>query len=75
MNDAQIIKSPDVQGYKISVNIFNPDISGEIIIAKRPLSQDEKGIAIMVGNHMVLRSTFGFDNKLNRVTGLLNVTN
>ncbi len=71
LNDAQIIKSPDVQGYKISVNIFNPDISGEIIIAKRPLSQDEKGIAIMVGNHMVLRSTFGFDNKLNRVTGFV----
>ncbi len=71
LNDAQIIKSPDVQGYRISVNIFNPDISGEIVIAKRPLSHDEKGIAIMVGNHMVLRSTFGFDNKLNRVTGFV----
>lgn len=71
LNGTQIVRSPDVQGYKILVNIFNPDISGEIIIAKRPLSSDEKGIAIMVGNHMVLRSTFGFDNKLNRVTGFV----
>jgi len=69
INCAQIIKSPDVQGYKIIVDVSNPSISGEIIIAKRPLGNDEKGIAIMVGNHMVLRSTFGFDNKLNRVTG------
>ncbi len=69
INGAQIVKSPDVQGYKIIVDISNPFISGEIIIAKRPLSNDEKGIAIMVGNHMVLRSTFGFENKLNRVTG------
>lgn len=69
ISGAQIIKSPDVQGYKIIVDISNPSISGEIIIAKRPLGNDEKGIAIMVGNHMVLRSTFGFDNKLNRVTG------
>ena len=67
--DAQIIKSPDVQGYKIVVDVYEPNISGEIVIAKRPLSQDEKGIAIMVGNHVVVRSTFGFDNKLSRVTG------
>ncbi len=69
LTDAQIIKSPDVQGYKIIVNIYEPSISGEIVIAKRPLGQDEKGIAIMVGNHVVTRSTFGFDNKLSRVTG------
>jgi hypothetical protein len=69
LTDAQIIKSPDVQGYRIIVNIYEPNISGEIVIAKRPLGQDEKGIAIMVGNHVVIRSTFGFDNKLSRVTG------
>ena len=67
--DAQIIKSPDVQGYKIIVDVYEPNISGEIVIAKRPLGQDEKGIAIMVGNHVVVRGTFGFDNKLSRVTG------
>ncbi len=68
--DSQIVKSPDVQGYRIIVNITsNPSISGEIIIAKRPLGQDEKGIAIMVGNHVVKRTAFGFDNKLSKVTG------
>lgn len=69
MSDSQVIRSPDIQGYKLEVNIDNPRISGEITIARRPLGQDEKGIAIMVGNHVVLRSTFGFDNKLSRVTG------
>ena len=69
LNDTLIIKSPDVQGYRIIVNITSPPIMGEIIIAKRPLSHDEKGIAVMVGNHVVIRSTFGFDNKLSRVTG------
>lgn len=66
---SQIIRSPDIQGYRIGINRDNPKITGEIIIARRPLGQDEKGIAIMVGNHVVLRSTFGFDNKLSRVTG------
>ena len=56
--DAQIIKSPDVQGYKIVVDVYEPNISGEIVIAKRPLSQDEKGIAIMVGNHVVMKGDF-----------------
>ncbi|MDN5846692.1 MAG: ATP-binding protein, partial [Candidatus Nitrosocosmicus sp.] len=69
MSDSQVIRSPDIQGYKIEVNLDNPRITGEITIARRPLGQDEKGIAIMVGNHVVLRSTFGFDNKLSRVTG------
>ncbi len=69
MSDSQVIHSPDIQGYKLEVNLDNPRITGEITIARRPLGQDEKGIAIMVGNHVVLRSTFGFDNKLSRVTG------
>ena len=69
MSDSQIIRSPDIQGYKLDVNLDNPRTTGEIIIARRPLGQDEKGIAIMVGNHVVLRSTFGFDDKLSRVTG------
>ncbi|TVP39078.1 ATP-binding protein [Candidatus Nitrosocosmicus arcticus] len=69
ISDSQVIRSPDIQGYKLEVNLDNPRITGEITIARRPLGQDEKGIAIMVGNHVVLRSTFGFDNKLSRVTG------
>ena len=69
MSNSQVIRSPDIQGYKLEVSLDNPRITGEITIARRPLGQDEKGIAIMVGNHVVLRSTFGFDNKLSRVTG------
>ena len=69
MSNSQVIHSPDIQGYKLEVNLDNPRTTGEITIARRPLGQDEKGIAIMVGNHVVLRSTFGFDNKLSRVTG------
>jgi hypothetical protein len=66
---SQIIRSPDIQGYRLDVSLENPRVTGEIIIARRPLGPDEKGIAIMVGNHVVLRSTFGFENKLSRVTG------
>jgi hypothetical protein len=68
---AQMIKAPDIQGHKIPVNIDNDRISGEIVIARRPLSEDERGIAIMVGNHIVTRNNFGFDTKFNRVTGYI----
>ena len=70
-SDAQIIKAPEIQGHKIPVNIDNGRISGEIVIARRPLSEDERGIAIMVGNHIVTRDNFGFDTKFNRVTGYI----
>jgi hypothetical protein len=70
-DDAQMIKAPDIQGHKIPVNIDNDRISGEIVIARRPLSEDERGIAIMVGNHIVTRNNFGFDTKFNRVTGYI----
>ncbi|HEX5904640.1 MAG TPA: hypothetical protein VFY50_01180, partial [Candidatus Nitrosocosmicus sp.] len=69
LSNSQLIRSPDIQGYKLNVSLDNPSITGEIVIARRPLGTDEKGIAIMVGNHVVLRSTFGFENKLSRVTG------
>jgi hypothetical protein len=68
---AQIIRAPDIQGHRIQVNIDNGRISGEIVIARRPLSGDERGIAIMVGNHIVTRNNFGFDTKFNRVTGYI----
>jgi Histidine kinase-, DNA gyrase B-, and HSP90-like ATPase len=68
---AQQIKAPDIQGHRIPVNINNGRITGEIVIARRPLSEDEKGIAVMVGNHIVTRSNFGFETKLNRVTGYI----
>jgi hypothetical protein len=68
---SQIIKAPEIQGHRIPVNLENGKLTGEIIIARRPLSDDERGIAVMVGNHIVTRSNFGFDTKLNRVTGFV----
>jgi len=68
---AQIIKAPEIQGHRIPFNLDNGRLTGEIIIARRPLSEDERGIAVMVGNHIVMRSNFGFDTKLNRVTGFV----
>lgn len=68
---AEPIKAPDIQGHRLPINLDNGKVTGEIIIAKRPLSDDENGIAVMVGNHIVTRSSFGFDNKLKRVTGFV----
>jgi hypothetical protein len=68
---AQIIRAPEIQGHRIPVNLDNGKITGEIIIARRPLSDDERGIAVMVGNHIVMRSNFGFETKLSRVTGFV----
>jgi hypothetical protein len=70
-SNAQQIKAPDIQGHRIPVYINNGRITGEIVIARRPLSEDEKGIAVMVGNHIVIRSNFGFETKLSRVTGYI----
>ena len=70
-DSSQIIKAPEIQGHRIPVNLDSGKITGEIIIARRPLSDDERGIAVMVGNHIVMRSNFGFDTKLNRVTGFV----
>ncbi len=66
---AQKITAPDIQGQRIPVNLEGGKITGEIVIARRPLSEEERGIAVMVGNHIVTRSNFGFDTKLARVTG------
>ena len=72
---SQIVRAPEIQGHRIPVNIDSGKITGEIIIARRPLSDDERGIALMVGNHIVTRSNFGFDTKLNRVTGFVRCDN
>lgn len=66
---AQQIMAPEIQGHRIILNLEDGQITGEITIARRPLSEDEKGIAIMVGNHIVTRTNFGFDTRLSRVTG------
>jgi hypothetical protein len=67
---SEVIRAPDIQGHRIPVNLDNGRIIGEIIIAKRPLTEEERGIAVMVGSHIVTRSNFGFDAKLNRLRGL-----
>lgn len=66
---AQKVTAPDIQGHRIPVNLDGGKITGEIVIARRPLSDEERGIAVMVGNHIVTRSNFGFDTRLARVTG------
>lgn len=68
---SQVIRAPDIQGHRIPVSLAGGTITGEIIVARRPLSEEERGIAVMVGNHIVTRSNFGFDTKLNRVTGFV----
>ncbi len=69
LSGAQKITAPDIQGHRIPVNLEGGKITGEIVIARRPLSDEERGIAVMVGNHIVTRSNFGFETKLARVTG------
>ena len=68
-DDAQLISAPEIQGHKIPVNLDDGRIVGEIVIARRPLSEDERGIAVLIGNHVVIRTNFGFDTKLSRLTG------
>jgi len=70
-NGSDIVKAQEIQGYHIPVNLDNGEIIGEIVVARRPLTEEEKGIGIMIGNHIVVRSHFGFDAKLNRITGLI----
>ncbi|HJU79808.1 MAG TPA: ATP-binding protein [Nitrososphaeraceae archaeon] len=69
--DAQLIRVPDIQGHKIPLNIGDGSIVGEITVARRPLTEDERGIAVMVGGHIVMRTLFGFDSKIPRVTGFV----
>lgn len=70
-NGSDIVKAQEIQGYHIPVNLENGQITGEIVVARRPLTEEEKGIGIMIGNHIVVRSHFGFDAKLSRITGLI----
>jgi hypothetical protein len=70
-NNAQLIRVPDIQGHRIPLNIDKGNIVGEITVARRPLTEDERGIAVMVGGHIVMRTLFGFDSKIPRVTGFV----
>ena len=70
-SDAELIKVPEIQGHKIPLSLDNGNIVGEITVARRPLTEDERGIAVMVGGHIVMRTLFGFDTKIPRVTGFV----
>ena len=69
--NAQLIRVPDIQGHRIPLNLDKGSIVGEITVARRPLTEDERGIAVMVGGHIVMRTLFGFDSKIPRVTGFV----
>ncbi len=71
LDKSEIVRAQEIQGYRIPVNLDDGHIIGEIVVARRPLMEEEKGIGIMIGNHIVVRSDFGFGAKLNRITGLL----
>lgn len=71
LDGTQMIVPPDIQGHRIPVNIESPRIVGEIIIAKRPLSEEERGIGIMIRNHIVTRTSFDLDSRLSRITGFV----
>ena len=71
LGGAQMITPPDIQGHRIPVNIESPRIVGEIIIARRPLSEEERGIGIMIRNHIVTRTSFDLDSRLSRITGFV----
>ncbi|HEY7226714.1 MAG TPA: ATP-binding protein [Nitrososphaeraceae archaeon] len=70
-SNAEMIMVPEIQGHKIPLSLDNGNIVGEITVARRPLTEDEKGIAVMVGGHIVMRTLFGFDNKIPKVTGFV----
>ena len=70
-SDAELIKVPEIQGHKIPLSLDKGNILGEITVARRPLTEDERGIAVMVGGHIVMRTLFGFDTKIPRVTGFV----
>src|SRR5687767_2955886 len=70
-SNAQLIRVPDIQGHRIPLNLDKGSIVGEITVARRPLTEDERGIAVMVGGHIVMRTLFGFDSKIPRVTGFV----
>jgi hypothetical protein len=70
-SDVELIKVPEIQGHKIPLSLDKGNIVGEITVARRPLTEDERGIAVMVGGHIVMRTLFGFDTKIPRVTGFV----
>lgn len=74
-DNVELVRAQEIQGYRIPISLDDGMIIGEIIVARRPLTEEEKGIGIMIGNHIVVRSNFGLEAKLNRITGLIRCDN
>lgn len=55
--EAEKINPPQFEG--IHIPITEEGLEGEILVTKRPLPEDERGLAIMVGGHIVGRNNFG----------------
>lgn len=65
---AERVTPPRVEGLHIPIS--EPGLEGEIIVSKRPLPEEERGLAVIVGGHMVYRSTFGLSGAAaERITG------
>ncbi len=71
LEGSERLEPPQTEGLVIPVIL--PDITGEVVVAKRPLPEEERGLAIIVGSHMVERRSFGFD--VERITGWLRSDN
>lgn len=62
------VEPRNVVGERIPVEL--DDITGEITIAYRPLSEEERGITIIHNAHAVAKSLFGFSPaQMSRITG------
>ncbi len=64
------LEPPEILGERIPVSLEG--ITGEIVVSSRPLSEEERGIAVLHGGHMVTRSLFGFSpSQMSRITGFV----
>ncbi|MGC8849033.1 MAG: ATP-binding protein [Candidatus Bathyarchaeia archaeon] len=65
---AERVLPPGIDGLRIPVS--GPGLEGEVIVSRRPLPEEERGLAVMVGGHSVCRSTFNVSGAAaERITG------
>lgn len=65
---AERVTPPRINGLRIPISELG--LEGEIIISKKPLPEDERGLAVIVGGHAVCRSSFGISGvAAERITG------
>ncbi|MEM2122838.1 MAG: ATP-binding protein [Candidatus Bathyarchaeia archaeon] len=65
---AERVARPRVDGLRIPIS--EPSLEGEITVSRRPLPEEERGLAVIVGGHSVYRSTFGLSGAAaERITG------